>query len=243
MHRCLIGSGDWERGNITLGSTEAHHLVHVLRARKGDSILAFDGKGREARAVVEDEREALIRVVESPLFYPKAACEIVLIQALPKGQKMDFIMEKAAEMGASAVWPVITERVVVRLDDSARADRIERWGRILLSAARQCGACWLPEVRPITDYARALGEFRADELLLVGALQADSEPIREVLTKIRDTRPRRVGLVIGPEGDLTAEEMRQAVDHHAVPVNFGTRVLRAETAALFGISVLAYEFL
>jgi 16S rRNA (uracil1498-N3)-methyltransferase len=154
---------------------------------------------------------------------------------------MELILEKATELGASIIRPVVTARVVSRLNDGQRKERRKRWQKIVLSAARQCGTCWIPEVAPIEDFAKAMLHVGSLDVVLMGALTVEARPLRHVLAGVRRRSPRSVGLLVGPEGDLSPSEVERAVGAGAVPVSLGPRVLRVETAALFGMSVLAYE--
>lgn len=241
MHRCLIKESEWGGGEITLGRDESHHLMHVLRARPGDAVTAFDGRGREAPAVVAGGGRGRIELTGEPQFHPRHAWELVLIQALPKGTRMDLVVEKATELGTAVICPVMTERVVAHLDEETRGERVSRWQRLALSAARQCGARWIPEVLPITDYVVGLEWFGKNGLLLVGSLQPGTRKMRDVLAGKGAACDGRKGIVIGPEGDLTTAEIDAAVAMGALPVSFGPTVLRTETAAIFALSVLAYE--
>jgi 16S rRNA (uracil1498-N3)-methyltransferase len=237
-----------------LTADEEHHLLDVLRAKIGDTVAVFDGEGRGAKAVVTEVggRRSEIRNQRSEIEGRRVVLKVLnvggeaapglaitLIQALPKGRKMDLIVEKAVELGVTQIIPVISERTIVRLDGAARKERGERWQRLALSASRQCGTSWVPDVRSVCDYSEAIGKCSGFDLLLVGSLGCDARPLHDVLNAAG--RKTMIGLIIGPEGDLTPAEIKKAVDVGAAPVSFGQLVLRVETAALYGLSVLAYE--
>lgn len=243
MHRCLVDPAAWSGGEVRLSGPARHHLVNVLRAAAGEEVSVFDGRGREAVARLVDacSDPALLHVVTSGV-QAAPRLSVVLLQAIPKAPRMDLIVEKAVELGAAVIVPIASERTVVRLSPEQREPRRQRWQRIAQSAAEQCRTPWVPEVRPVCDVAGALRTTGPFALLLVGALTPCARPLRDVLRE----RPLAhvsgaVGLLIGPEGDLTPDEMGQALAAGAVPVTFGARVLRVETAALFGLSALSYE--
>jgi len=242
MHRCYIDPADWNDSEMTLTAEERHHLSDVLRAEEGDTVAVFDGKGREATARIESHGSKTVLRVLKLESNPRPAFSLTLIQALPKGKKMDLIVEKATELGVSAIHPVITERTIVRLDDNQRKERGERWQRIALNASRQCGTSWVPDVKPVSDFTAAVKECGDFDFVVVGSLQADTGQIHSVVDRVRDKKPRRVAAIIGPEGDLTLNELNEASSAGAVPVSFGSLVLRVETAALYVLSVLKYEF-
>lgn len=247
MHRCFVSPESWSGSDVKLTPDGNHHLLHVLRARNGDSVRVFDGCGKEAVArVVLGADEAMLRIV-SDVETVSRGTRLVLIQAVPKGKRMDLIVEKATELGAAAVWPVLTERVIVRLTERKRLERAERWQRIALSAARQCGTAHVPDILPVSDYPDVLGRCSAFDLVLLAAVADGARDLRRVVGEERKACRKEgepnVALFIGPEGDFTDAEVAAAADAGAVVVNLGARVLRTETAALYGLSVLAYEFL
>jgi 16S rRNA (uracil1498-N3)-methyltransferase len=236
MERCFIEA--LHAGLVEPAAEEAHHLLRVLRARPGDGVQLFDGRGNEVSAVVEDHSgsRVTLRTTGPVVVVPRQVPELVLIQALAKGDRMDWLIEKVTELGADTIRPVVTERVITRLRDGAAAGRrLERYQRVALAATRQCGRAWMPEVvRPgvLEDAVHAAG----CDVLFVGALTGNPEPLAAAAG--RAAGARRVGLVIGPEGDLTPGELQACLEAGAVPVTFGPRILRVETAAVYGISVL-----
>jgi 16S rRNA (uracil1498-N3)-methyltransferase len=230
-------------GCIRLSASASHHLLHVMRAEPGSRVTVFDGTGREADARLngQDAGEALLcieseRVVECPALCP------ILFQSVPKGKRMDLIVEKAVELGVSEIHPILASRGIVKLAGEQAVVRSRRWQRVALSAAKQCGAAWLPDVRVPTTLADACDELEACDVLLLACLRDDSAPLRSVLQGIKAEGVSRVGLLVGPEGDWTDEETALALDAGATMVSYGQRVLRVETAALYGLSALAYEF-
>ena len=241
MHRCLVNPGDWESDLISLSRAESHHLVHVLRVRDGDNVGVFDGHGREALACVELADDAACLRILGERHSMQPVVDVTLLQALPKGGRMDVIVEKGTELGIRTFVPVVTERVVVRLDRDQSQKRVERWRRLAVSAARQCGLSTVPEVKPVMALADAVACCADADLFLVGSLREDARPLREVLRGARCSSPRRVAMLIGPEGDLSTTELGLAAGHGALPVSFGPLTLRVDTAALFAAGVLAYE--
>jgi len=165
-----------------------------------------------------------------------------LIQAIPKGNRMDWIIEKATELGVTQIVPTVSQRVIVRLNGEQRAQRRARWQRVAVSAARQCGTAWIPDILPVCDFCE-LSQYCSDnELFIVGSLERNCLSLRSLLAEWRGKTLRRLAVLIGPEGDLTPEELKTARELGAVPVSFGPRVYRVETAAVYALSVLAYEF-
>ena len=245
MHRFFIEPANWTGRDIRLSTSEEHHLLDVVRVSPGDEVAVFDGEGRRAVARVVEAGGGEARVVleiARQLDAVLAGTARILIVALPKGARMDLIIEKATEMGVSEIWPVITERVVARPEGSRAAARTDRWRRIARSASKQCGRERVPDIRAPAPLSDVLPEAGECDLFLVGSLAPDAAALHDVLAERRGQCPHRVAMLIGPEGDLSHDELRAATDAGAVPVSFGGITLRVETAALFAAAVLAYEF-
>ena len=244
MHRCYIEPSGWRDGVIVPPDAEAHHLVHVMRAAEGTPVAVFDGRGREAEAVVRigsDGRPQLairkIRTAARPAF------EITLIIALPKGNRADLIFEKATELGAARIIPLISSRVVVRLKGTQAVKKAERWRRICESAAKQCGTPWLPEVEEVQNFDRMLSGLDRFDAVLMGSLEANAKPLKSVIRRLRHDAVNSLALLIGPEGDFSPEETAAALAAGVLPASFGELTLRAETAAIYALAIAAYEFL
>jgi len=225
-------------------SVEERHMLEVLRLADGDEVEVFDGEGRAAvaRLVLQAGRAGLHLEIVRPLPVQTEEVEKILVVALPKGKRMDLVVEKAAELGVSQIRPVITERVIARPEGERAAQRIERWRRIALSAAKQCGRETVLSVGEILPLPEVLTSIGRCDLFLVGSLAPDARPLREALAPWRKRKPGSVAVLIGPEGDLSAGELQAAASAGAVAVSFGKTVLRVETAAIFAAAVLAYEF-
>ncbi len=244
MHRCFIEPDRWNEHQIAPSTKEAHHLRDVLRAEDGDNVTLFDGRGHEAHAVVQiDATGDLLLLVNKVQTVAERAFDIILVQAVPKGSRMDTLVEKATELGVARIIPIITDRSVVRLDSKQAAKRADRWDRIARSAAKQCGTQWLPQIDPVCNFADALSLTSEFDALLLGSLVNGVQPLHVVTESLKTRNPRSVAVMIGPEGDFTPSETDAAVESGAIPVSFGGLTLRVETAALYIASVLAHEFL
>lgn len=217
--------------------------MHVLRIRQGETVSIFDGLGRDAVARVEiEESGSLFLRIAAPGEGAAPGIDLTLMQAVPKGRRMDILVEKCTELGVRTFAPVLTERGIVRPEGAGRERRTARWRRIAESAAKQCGVSVVPEVKPLRRLAEAIEDETGDGAFLVGSLQHNARPLHDVLTEIKPKHPERLTILIGPEGDLTDAELEMALLRGALPVGFGPVVLRVETAAIFSAAVIAYEF-
>ena len=242
MHRLLVDTGALSAPSPTLPASAAHHL-DVLRPRPGERIELFDGRGSWREYTFERRAGAAVLVPASDLRrLPRSASEssITLFACVTKGSRWDWTVEKATELGVSRIVPVISERTIVRIAPSERDAKVARWRRIAEEAARQSDAKWLPEIEAPTAFRAAL-ELAAATHCFAGALT--DPPPRPLLTELARLSGAAGGfrkglsLFVGPEGDFTPEELA-ALIAVATPTSFGPSVLRAETAAVFGLSVL-----
>lgn len=226
---------------MELREEEARHAGEVLRKRVGDVLEVFDGQGRVASARVERmERKGATLALGEVRETVRLPCEITLVMAIPKGKLMEWILEKATELGVRRVIPVITERTVVQLEGKDAQKRGEKWDRVVLEACKQCGQDWTPEVLNPRSLEAVLGEVQPAALTMFGSLYPGAVSFSEVL----EGRPRvRSAMVwIGPEGDFTTREAERLVAWGATPVTLGRIVLRMETAAMFCLSVLSNAY-
>jgi 16S rRNA (uracil1498-N3)-methyltransferase len=231
--------------HLALSAAEAHHAIHVLRLKEGDSVNVFDGRGHEAQcavsAIAADSVRLKLLAQTHALPLP---CRITLAQAVPK-KNMDLILQKATELGVSAILPLISERTIVQLDEQD-SKKLERWRAVCLEACKQSGNNWLPELQPpqkARDFLADLTERKTSfDLKLIASLQPDTRPLKKILADSpRPTSASSVLILIGPEGDFTPAEFNLAKNAGCLPLSLGPLVLRAETAALFALSILRHE--
>jgi 16S rRNA (uracil1498-N3)-methyltransferase len=239
MARFFLSPDAWD-GQPVLGGEEAKHAAQVLRVRVGERITVFDGRGRSARAeVLEVGKSALRLSLGESHSRPAPRPEILLAQAVPKGKTMDLIVQKAVELGVTAIQPLITRHTVVQVGEDDASRKSSKWQRVALEACKQCGQDLLPEVLPARNFSDWLPEVAGDTRI-IGSLFPGARPLRELLRA--SPLPQRVVLLVGPEGDFSPDEAAAAVAASFQPASFGAIVLRAETAAIFAISALRYEF-
>lgn len=225
MHRFFLP--DFQKP--VLSAEETHHATHVLRVKAGDTVNVFDGRGHEAQARL-DESGKLTILQHSHT--PSLPCRITLAQAIPK-KNMDWIVQKATELGVAEIFPLVSERTVKRPETAS-----DRWREIALESCKQSGNNWLPEIhapQKAADFVNKLGRY---DLKLIASLQPDSKPLKQLLP---NKKPATVLILIGPEGDFTPAELSQAKSAGCLPLSLGPLVLRSDTAALYTLSILHHE--
>ena len=228
---------------IAITGGDAHHLARVMRAQIGDVITVVDAAGQAAEmAVTALTRDVVHLRMQRVLPAETEGREVILVQALLKGEKMDFVVQKAAELGAVCVCPIVTEHVVVRYDAKKAAAKVARWQKIADEAAKQCGRSKLMPVAPIRPLADLLGDARifdpADTAIVFCYEQEHRQSVRTALQTIK---ARRVVIFVGAEGGFSPAEADMICAAGGQPVSLGRLILRAETAALTALAVTQYE--
>lgn len=232
MARFFVKRENISAGRATIAGQELEHLRRVLRLTVGDAVTLFDDAGFEHETVITelhaDRGELAIRRSyeagrESPL-------ALTLALALTKGEKMDFVIEKATELGVRSILPFTSNFTVPKLDGKKIVSRTERWQKIALSAAKQSGRTQVPEILPLRDFARMLDHASAAELKLLFWEKATAVNLRQL--HAANASAKSILVAVGAEGGFSDGEARLATEQGFHIVHLGKRILRAETAAL-----------
>ncbi len=238
MVRLFVPVPETPPTEVVLTGDRRHYLLHVLRLAEGASLEVFDGTGRafEARVVRVDAQEVHLSLGPPRSAPPRRAVSV--LQGLPKGDKLEWVLQKGTELGAAAFYPVATARSVVKLEPRRAEERTARWNKIVEEAARQCRRNDVPRVhapQPLLEAARALSPGTT---LLVLDEEETAVPLGEAFRACAPGAP--VALVVGPEGGLAREEVAALTTLGARGVSLGARILRTETAALAALAVMAH---
>lgn len=237
--RFLVHPEDIGKDRAFIRGGELHHLQRVLRLRSGDEVAVFDGRGRGFRGRIESIEASRAGVVlgepEDPRAEPKI--RITLLQGIPHGERMDLIVEKATELGASRIVPVVSARSVVR-PRSGRWGKMDRWRRIAVSAAKQSGRLVVPEIAEPESYEAALNESPSsaatERIVFHTAAESASCPAEP----LQSGKPFSVLVLVGPEGGFTEEEFAAATAAGWRAASLGPRTLRADTAAVAALTLV-----
>jgi len=221
--------------------SEIHHILDVMRLREGEVVDIFDGQNKEYSGVIKEANKRSILIVIEKELRPKCIplYNVTLYQALPKKSKMDFIIEKAVEIGADTIVPLITQRTSFVVSD--RIDKnIERWRRISKAAAKQCGRSALPLIENVIDFDEALNQSKKFDFIIFAALDKDAKPLKDILRS--NLSPKNIAVFVGPKGDFSQKEISAAKVQGFKICSLGRSVLRVETAAIYILSCLNYEY-
>lgn len=245
MHRFYLPPESCRGTVLRLEGREAHHALHVLRLKRGESATVLDGAGGEYFCNVDQgAKDSLTLVLREKHAKPAPACAISLFVAIPKGKIIEGIIQKSVELGAHRIVPLLTERVVTQLDGEGTESKREKWQNVAIEAIKQSGAAWLPKVEAPVTISEFLARGPQAELSMVGSLQTERRHPREWIAdfqKMQGRRPQTAAAWIGPEGDFTLPELQAIEAAGARPVTLGQLTLRVETAAIYCLSILNYE--
>lgn len=244
-HRFHLPAENCRGDLLKLAGGEAHHALHVLRLKHGDEVIVLDGAGNELICQIENtSRDSISLRVTKRNSVAAPPCSISLLVAIPKGKIIESIIQKSVELGARRIVPLLTERVVSRLDERDRERKREQWRQVAIEAIKQCGAAWLPKIEMPMETERFLVQKEKFDLSLVGSLQAERRHPHEIISEFKKTNghlPKTVAVWIGPEGDFTLDELKMIQNSGAQPITLGNLTLRVETAAIYCLSFLNYE--
>ena len=242
MPRFFTDPSNIDGSEIKITGSDVNHIKNVLRMRAGEEISVSDGAGKDYFGKIRsiDRDCVLIDIENSWDSYVELPAEITLFQGLPKADKMELIIQKAVELGACAIVPVITKRTIVRWDEKKQDKKLARWQGIAESAAKQSGRGIIPKVTAPVSFSAALAQAGFMEAAVIPYEKAEGmEAARE---KVRSMRGKKsIGVFIGPEGGFDTDETEAAIKAGVCPITLGRRILRTETAGLTALSILMFE--
>jgi 16S rRNA (uracil1498-N3)-methyltransferase len=217
---------------IQLDEKSSHHIARVMRAKIGDALTIFNGEGGEYDAVIKEINKKYV-TVEMKKFVDREAespFDLYLVQGISRGEKMDFTIQKAVELGVKKIFPILTERCNVKLDEERKEKRVDHWRAVIESACEQSGRNRVPEIfspQPLTQF-----DIQADYKFIL-APNAEKK-----LSDFRFQKNNKIIFLIGPEGGLSDNEIQFMMKKDFIPINLGPRVLRTETAALAALAMV-----
>ncbi|AZN40439.1 RsmE family RNA methyltransferase [Paenibacillus albus] len=249
MQRYFVTPEQLQDNRVVLTGDDAHHVVRVMRMEAGDSIIVSDGQSRVAEAVirvlspgnVEAEVSEWLQDSSEPLW------SITVAQSLPKGDKMEIVIQKGTEIGAVSFVPFESQRMIVQYDGKKEAKRLERWGKIAKEAAEQAHRSRIPAIEAVASWKELIALIKTYDLaLFCYEKEGGCLGLRDAISAQRarqgwGSEERSILLIVGPEGGFTEREAGEAEEAGAVVVGLGKRILRTETAAMVGLACLMYE--
>ena len=242
MHRFYIPRPQISRNKLVISDPgQLHHIRDVLRNGPGDKIILFDAKGSQFTGVIagigQDSIEVDIKARRNPV--AAAGLKLTLACAIPKGKTMDGIIDKLTQLGVERIIPMQTQRVIVSWNEDKKSRHLERWTKIAQNSCEQSGRSRLVEIEAVKNISEILAEEKDYDLKLIPALCGRRRSLKKIL---RNNKPKKIIILIGPEGDFTAREVERARRSGFRPVTLGDTVLRVETAAVAAASFIKLFF-
>lgn len=243
MHRFMVVPDNIQNGKITISGDDLKHLKQVLRLGPGDTIHVFDGSGIEYEAIIlsTDKNIAVAEIKATFHSETEPQTRVTLFQGIPKGEKMELIIQKSVELGIHRIIPVITSRTVVKLDKKESEKKAERWNKISREAAKQCRRAYVPEVSEVIGFDEALEKAEDFTAALFLYENEGKKCLKERLKCYNINKIKDIALFVGPEGGFTLQEVENCTNSGCNIVSLGKRILRAETATISVLSIIMYE--
>ncbi|MCQ6558352.1 16S rRNA (uracil(1498)-N(3))-methyltransferase [Paenibacillus mendelii] len=251
MQRYFVAPDKLSDHTVVLTGDDAHHAARVMRMEPGDEMIVSDGVARVALASVTavSPAEVQAQVREWLPLSGEPAWSVTVAQSLPKGDKMELVIQKGTEIGAASFVPFQSERIIVQYDGKKEAKRLERWGKIAKEAAEQAHRSRIPAVEPVRSWRELIASIATYDLALFCYEKEGGAVGTGLRGAVRDNEGRlrtedeqtKILLIVGPEGGFTEREAAEAQAAGAVIVGLGQRILRTETAAMVGLACLMYE--
>ncbi len=227
MHRFFVSTADFQGDIVRFDAEQVHQLRKVLRFAPGQRVIVLDNTGKQYEVeLAKDLSHA--RIIAQKWVEAEPKVSVTLFQSLLKREKFELILQKCTEIGISRFVPVVTSRCLIQ-DTRLKQNKIQRWQKILKEAAEQCGRGCVPELAPAVRLDEAAEQFGKLERVIVPWEEAAEGDIRSALLP---QRPQQVGILIGPEGGLSPQEIKTCCENGAVVASLGKRILRTETAAI-----------
>ena len=239
-HHFFIEPEQIRENTALLTGSDVNHIKNVLRMRAGEEIVLSDGSMQYNCCITSLEPDRVIVSIQSAQKEEREpAVDFTLYQGIPKGERMELLIQKSVELGVRRIVPVMMERTIVRLDGKKAGQKRIRWQAVAENAARQSGRGIIPQVEEAAEYSRVLAEARElDHFFLAYELAEGMSGTREAFSRIKPGE--KVGILIGPEGGISHDEASAATAHGAVTISLGRRILRTETAGPAVLAMLNY---
>ncbi|GGA68732.1 16S rRNA (uracil(1498)-N(3))-methyltransferase [Ornithinibacillus halotolerans] len=245
MQRYFVPENNWQSNSVSIDGEDAHHIIRVMRMQIGDEIICNTPQGQSATCKISmiQEKEVVAEIIgwldkssELPVF-------VTIAQGLPKGDKMDLVLQKGTELGAKAFIPFQAERSVVKWDSRKVEKKLSRYAKIVKEASEQSHRNYLPEIKSVMNLQALIMESkRYDVKIIAYEEEAKTDTFRSFASIVKSlSKDSKVLVCIGPEGGLSMEEVNKLKEYDFIPVRLGPRILRTETAALYVLSSISYH--
>jgi len=240
LPRFFVSPSQIQGKQIVIQGEDVKHISKVLRLKKGDKILICNRQGIDYECIIKDmEKIITAEIISKNASIGEALTKITLFQALTKSDKMDYIIQKAVELGVHRIVPIVTERTIVKIENEKKENsKLQRWNKISESAAKQSQRGIIPEVAAVIPLIEAFNQAEKMDLKLIPYEMEKNNHLKDLLA---NCTAKSIAIFIGPEGRFEESEINLAKEHGIIPVTLGRRILRTETAGLVTVSIMMYE--
>lgn len=247
MQRYFLASAQFLDTFVQITGDDAHHIINVMRSRAGEQLICSNGADREVLVEITEMQKGLVHasIVEELIMAHEPAVQVWIAQSLPKGDKMESVIQKCTEIGATRFIPFISERTIVQYDGVKELKRLERWQKIAKEAAEQAHRNRIPTIEATLTFKQLLDKVKEVDLAIFCYEKEAGLLLKDVLQKVvvdpQKGITRSYLLIIGSEGGFTEGEMTKAEGAGCKSISLGSRILRTETAAMVGLTCIMYE--
>ncbi|MCR2044959.1 16S rRNA (uracil(1498)-N(3))-methyltransferase [Anaerosalibacter massiliensis] len=240
MNRFFIDKENISKEYITIEGENIKHIKNVIRLKEGDKIeISSEGILYICNIYRIENKKVIAKILHREFGNHEPPISIILYQGLPKSSKMDFIVQKATEIGVKEIYPIITNRTVVKIDNNKKEkNKVDRWNKISEEAAKQSKRDIIPKVNSVLSFKEMINILKDEENILVPYENQEGIGIKDIIKKISN---KKIHVIIGPEGGFEEEEIEELKDIGSNTVSLGPRILRTETAGIVALSILLYE--
>ena len=245
MYKFFVSEEQIQNGEIKVIGDDLNHIRNVLRLKESDEILLCNrNNGVNYNTKINEINKEFIKckIISEESGCSECNVRVDIFQGLPKFDKMEFIIQKSVELGVNNIYPLELERCIVKIDDKSKVKKIERWQKIAEVAAKQSKRDRIPEIKNIIDLEKVCKNIGNYDKIIVAYENETKNTLKDELKKLDRNKELNIGIIIGPEGGLTEEEVNKLITCGAKVVTLGKRILRTETASLVILSDIGYEF-
>ncbi|MEW4370646.1 16S rRNA (uracil(1498)-N(3))-methyltransferase [Paenibacillus kandeliae] len=251
MQRYFVPAEQFSEQQVIITGEDARHIIRVMRSQEGDELIACDGNQLDVLAEIMSMDEGIVtaRIVERLEQLSEAKVQVTIAQSLPKGDKMETVIQKCTELGAASFVPFLSKRTVVQYDARKEEKRLQRWSKIAKEAAEQSHRSRVPQIGHALTWKQLLGSLEVYDLICFCYEKENGHQLRDVVQpfahrlqeRTAQEQTARVLIVVGPEGGFTEQEVEEAEGRGATSTGLGRRILRTETAAMTALACIMYE--
>lgn len=245
MYKFFVPQEQIENGEIIIVGEDINHIVNVLRLKKSEKIIVCNkdcGISYITEIIELNNDYVKCKIISEESISYESRVNVDIFQGLPKADKMEYIIQKSTELGVKNIYPVEMERCIVKIDKKSEFKKIERWQKIAEVAAKQSKRDIIPEIKNIINLEKICQNIENYDKILVAYENENKKTLKDELKKLDKSKKLNIGIVIGPEGGLSEQEVNKLMVNGANVITLGKRILRTETASLVILSDIMYEF-